>query len=231
LRNSAAVLILFSSGLLAQTVRVPFVGCESSGQTGLLDAPQGTGKAVQNAARAAQELAYYEAANGLGVFAPRGWHCYGTSGSSGADLLVLPRPITPADWSGTTSPAVHVESLSGNTSGRFEVARVIARVFPAHKAFVQNVIEMFGRASDYKLGSYPNDKLIVQTERLVQYQTAPRSEGLGTMNRLKPNDDPIDGLAILEGQTPDLLMLRVRLPRDLRDLTSIIIHQAEREHR
>jgi hypothetical protein len=51
------------------------------------------------------------------------------------------------------------------------------------------------------------------------------------MSRLKANDDPIDGVAILEGKTPDLLMLRVRLPRELRTLTSIIIDQVEREHR
>jgi len=48
------------------------------------------------------------------------------------------------------------------------------------------------------------------------------------MEQLEPSDDPIDGVAILQGSTPDLLMLRVRLPRELRDLAPIIIHQFER---
>jgi hypothetical protein len=131
--------------------------------------------------------------------------------------------MTRADWGGTASQAVQIEDLSGDTSGRFEVAKVIARVFPAHRAFVQNVIEMFPGVSDYKFGSYPRDKLISQTERLVQFQTPPHAEGLGTVSRLKANEDPVDGVAILEGPTPDLLMLRVRLPRQQRDLAPVII--------
>jgi len=43
------------------------------------------------------------------------------------------------------------------------------------------------------------------------------------MGHFKANDDPIDGVAILEGQNPDLLMLRVRLPREQRYLAQIII--------
>ena len=227
MRNRSVVLVLiYSPALLAQTARVPFVGCESSGQTGLLKAPKGTSKAVQIAARTAQELAYYEAANGVAVIAPRGWYCYGTSGSAGADLLVLPRPMTRADWSGTTSQALQVEDLSGDTSGRFEVAQVIAHAFPAHRAFVQNVIDLFDQpVGTYPYGPYPKDKLISQTDRLVQFQTPPHAEGLGTMSRLKANDDPIDGAALLVGQTPDLLMLRVRLPLKQRELAPVIIQQ------
>jgi hypothetical protein len=231
-RGVLICIALGALGLQAQTVRVPFVGCESSSQTGFLKAPKGATRAIQGDARMIRELAHYEAANGLSVLAPKGWQCFGTSGSSGAELLVLSRPITAADWSRTTSPAVHVEDLSGETSGRFEVAEVIARVFPARRAFVQGVLAMFDLpASTYTYGPYPDDKLIVRNDRLVQFQTPPRAEGLGTMSRLKANDDPIDGVATLEGKTPDLLMLRVRLPRELRTLTSIIIDQVQREHR
>ena len=45
------------------------------------------------------------------------------------------------------------------------------------------------------------------------------------MNLLEANDDPIDGVALLQGQTPDLLMLRVRLPLKQRDLAPVIIEQ------
>ncbi|MGD0132522.1 MAG: hypothetical protein ABSE57_10770 [Bryobacteraceae bacterium] len=43
------------------------------------------------------------------------------------------------------------------------------------------------------------------------------------MGHFKANDDPIDGVAILQGQNPDLLMLRVRLPPELRDPAPVII--------
>ena len=223
MRNSAVVLILFSSGLLAQTVRVPFLGCAAETAGEPLKAPKGSDKAVEINASATQKLAYYETVYGLGVLAPRGWHCFGRADSSGISVFVSPGSISPI-WTGTAGPVVQVDHLSGGTFGRFEVAGVIARVFPDHKAFVQNVIELFDRpASDFTFRPYPDDKLITQTDRLVQFQTAPHSEGLGTMSRLKANDDPIDGVAMLEGKTPDLLMLRVRLPREQRDLTKAII--------
>jgi hypothetical protein len=150
---------------------------------------------------------------------------FGIYGSSGSSLFVAPRPIEAqgAFPGGIAGSVIQVDNIDGGTSGRFAVAQVIARVFPAHKAFVQNVIDMFEGAGDYAFAPYPGDKLIVQTDRLVQFQTLPHSEGLGTMSRLKANDDPIDGVAILEGKNPDLLMLRVRLPPEQRDLAPVII--------
>jgi hypothetical protein len=231
LRNSSAVLVLlYSSALFAQTVRVPFVGCESDGQVDPLEAPKGADKVVQMKASVANRLAYYKASVAPGLFAPRGWYCFGIYGSGGSSLFVSPMPIKrgdfPPNWAGINGPAVQVDNVDGGTSGRFEVAQVLARIFPAQRTYVQSVINSFDQsASDYTFGPYPNDKLIVQKDRLVQYRTAPRSEGLGTMSRLKANDDPIDGVALLQGQTPDLLMLRVRLPLKQRDLAAVIIQQ------
>jgi hypothetical protein len=218
--NRFTLLIALPLQLLAQTSRVPFVGCASDGQLGPMKAPKGVGQIVRMDAGAAQKLAYYKASDAPGVLAPRGWYCFGTYGSSGEDLIVSPQPIT---WGGTAEAAVSIENLSGDTSGRFPVAEVIARVFPARKAFVQSVIDGSASGTEFKFGPYPNDKLTVQTDRLVEFQTPARSDGLGTMGQLKPNDDPIDGLAMLRGPTPDLLMLRVRLPRELHDLTPVII--------
>jgi hypothetical protein len=141
-------------------------------------------------------------------------------------LFVAPRPIEAqgAFPGGIAGSVIQVDNIDGGTSGRFAVAEVIARVFPARRSFVQSVIDLFDQpANTYTFGPFPSDKLIVQNERLVQFQTLPRSEGLGTMSRLKANDDPIDGVAILEGKNPDLLMLRVRLPREQRDLARVII--------
>jgi hypothetical protein len=118
---------------------------------------------------------------------------------------------------------VEVDDVDGGTSGRVEVAEVIARVLPTQRNLIQRLES--DDPSVYKFRPYPKDKLLLQTARLVRFETPPNSEGLGTMNRLTANEDPIDGVAILEGQTPDLLMLRVRLPREQRDLAPVIIQE------
>jgi len=228
---------LQSSGQKTPVVHVPFVGCASDGQVGPVAAPKGTEKVVQIDARAAQRLAYYRAEGSLGILAPRGWYCFGTYGSSGSSLYVTPQPIKTDDffsptWGGITGPAIQASGISGGTSGRFGVARVIARVFPTQTAFVQSVIkEGIEPASDFPFGPYPKDKLIIQSDRIVEYQTPPHSEGLGTTTSwLRANDYPISGVAILQGQEPDLVFLGVRLPPDMNDLTSHIIRQVEQDN-
>jgi hypothetical protein len=193
-----------------------------------LEVPKGADQVVEIARGAAQKLAYFRAF-GYGVLAPRGWYCFGTYGSGGSTLFVSSLPIKGTDFSqnqdGIAGPAVVVSATDGGSGGRFEVAQVIARVFPARRAYVEGVASEVEPPIAFTFGPYPSDKLIVQTERLVKFQTAPHSEGLGTMNRLKANNDPIDGIAILEGTTPDLLMLRVRLPLKQRNLAPVIIQQ------
>jgi hypothetical protein len=219
--------VMLPLAALAQ-VRVPFVGCPSDGQAGPVEAPKGAEQTVRIDASAAQKLAYYTD-NGPPVLAPRGWYCFGTYGSSGGTLYVSPNPIQRDDIfspsrDGFKGPVVEIDATSGNGSGTAMVAEVWARVFPAYWPIVKGLVNNGDLSADaYKFGPFQNDKLILKTERLVEFQTPAHSEGLGTMNRLKANDDPIDGVAILEGQTPDLLMLRVRLPRDLRGLAPAII--------
>ncbi len=219
--NRSIFLIVLSSTLLAQT-RVPFVGCESIGQAERVAAPKSDDKVVRINARLAQRLAYYmEGWRGTGVLAPRGWHCIGVYGSSGSVLYVTRTPTR--DMSG---PVVQFDYMSAdNGSGRYDIAQVLARVFPEQRRFVQSVIVgLDPPTSDFRFGPFPKDKLLKRTDRLVEYRTPPHSEGLGTMSQLKANDDPIDGVAILQGPTPDLVMLNVRLPRELRDLAPVIIH-------
>jgi hypothetical protein len=48
--------------------------------------------------------------------------------------------------------------------------------------------------------------------------------------RLQASDYPIDGVAILHGDTPDLLLLTVRLPAEMHDLASHIIRQVEHDY-
>jgi hypothetical protein len=218
------------------TVRVPFVGCPSDGQVSPEPAPKGNAKLLHMDGNVAQVVAFYKGNDTSRVIAPRGWHCFETSGSNGSNLYVTPQPINSGDlfsstWKGFTGPAIQVSESLGGTSGRFEVARVVARAFPTQRAFVDQVIKEGQRpASDFPFGLYPTDKVIFQSNRVVEYQTPRNSDGLGTMSMLKANDLPINGVVILRGEDPDALQISVRLPPTMNDLASQIIKQIERDN-
>jgi hypothetical protein len=213
---------------------VPFVGCAQDGQTGPTPAPSGAPKNVLMSAAAAARLAYYSAAPPNGVLAPRGWSCFGEYGSNGATLYLSPSPIQASDveaspWAAGAGPAIQVSWLSGDTSGRFQVAQVIARVFPAHQSFVQGVIgEGIEPATSFPQGPVATDKVTTKSGVAVEYETPGGAQGLGTsITALAPSPDPIDGAAVLTGATPDLAFLAARLTADTRDLTPLIVQQFE----
>lgn len=230
-----------SKELPGTTVTVPFVGCPADGQAGTLDPQKGTTQRVHIPKEVAQQLAFYKAEQGFGVLAPRGWHCFETYGSSGGSLFVSPQPIDAImlfsdTWKGFPGPVIQLSAEDGGTSGRFGVARMIARVFPSHRSFVRKVVaEGIEPASNFPSGPYPNDKLTYKGKDLVEYQTPPQTEGLGTQSRLLKNADPIGGVAMLvgedpkTGEPPSLLLLALRLPPEMTNLTSAIIRQTEYE--
>jgi hypothetical protein len=225
----------------ATTVTVPFVGCPADGQAGPLDPPKGIAQVVHIPREAAQQLAFYMGEQGFSVLAPRGWHCFEIDGARGSSLFVSPQPIDgnrllSDAWKGFTGPVIQLSFEAGGTSGRFEVARMIARVFPAHRSFVGKVIaENIEPASNFPSGPYPNDKLTYKSKDLVEYQTPPQTEGLGTQSRLLKNADPIGGVAMLvgedpkTGEPPSVLLLAVRLSSEMTGLSSAIIQQTEYE--
>jgi hypothetical protein len=136
--------------------------------------------------------------------------------------------VTPDDaqlGNSIRGPVVEVDYMtSEHGSGMDEIAMVFAHVFPHEHAFARRVRDRIEpRPNDDKFGPAPKDKLIVQTDRLVQLRTPAHSEGLGTMAWIKPSEDPIDVVAIVINKAPTLVMLRVRLPRELHDLAPIII--------
>jgi hypothetical protein len=214
-------------------VSVPFIGCKSDGQVGPQEAPKGTSRFVPINRAEADNLAYYKSAQGLGVLAPSGWHCFGLYGSGGDALFVSPEEIDRADKfprpeSGFPGPAIEVSRRFGETIGRFDVADVIARVFPEHNAFVTGIMKSFDQpASEYTFGPYPSDTLKYKSSTVVEYTTPAQSEELGTRSWLKRNSSPIEGVAMLVGHTPDLLLLSVRLPDDLASLTPSVVSQIE----
>jgi hypothetical protein len=216
-------------------VRVPFVGCKSDGQVGPLEAPAGRTEIVRTSTRAAQRLAYYKARYGFGVLAPRDWHCFSTYGSSGSSLYVSPEPIDPArlfsaTWKGFSGQVIQISVSDAGTSGRFQVAKIIARVFPDYRQFVRDVIaEGAEPASSFPIGPYPHDKLTYRSKRIVEFETPADVKGLGTDSRLQGDTDPISGVAILFGDDTSLVQLSTRLPVQDRELTRVIVEQVERE--
>jgi len=214
---------------------VPFVGCASDGQAGPLQAPAGQSKLVGIPAGVGQRLAYYKAEYGAGVLAPRGWHCFSAYGSDGSNLFVSPDPIDPKapfsdSWKGFSGQAIQISDIVGGTSGRFEVAQIIARVFPDYKAFAENVIaEGIEPASSFPFGPYPKDKLTYRSKSIVEFETPANAQGLGTRSRLQANANPIDGVAILSGEETDLVLLSARLSERDHDLIPTIVEQVEKE--
>jgi hypothetical protein len=132
------------------------------------------------------------------------------------------------DWKGFTGLAIQISVSSGGTSGRFEVAKVTARVFPAYKQFAQNVIaEGIEPASDFPFGPYANDKLTDRGKNIVEFETPANAVGLGTDSRLLPNASPIDGVAVITGTDTDLIQLSARVAANDRDLIPLIVKRAE----
>lgn len=213
---------------------VPFVGCASDGQSGPVPAPDGASKVVPISAEVARSLAYYESETGFGVLGPRGWHCFGIYGSSGDALYVSPRVVSPnklfsGSREGLAGSVILLSRHNGGSSGRYAVAEIIARIFPAHRAFVRDVIaEGVKPATAFALAPYPKDTLLYRSNEAVEYKTPPHDYGLGTQG-LKPNGDPISGVAILSGVDTDLITLSVRLSSDQAVLISSIVQQVERD--
>jgi hypothetical protein len=237
---AAALVILAGTTANAKRtpVSVPFVGCRSDGQTGPVKASNGKSPVVPIEGELAHRLAYYSSEEGFGVLAPRGWYCFGTYGSGGNWLYVSPEPVDTRNlfsdnWQGLTGPAIQLSYSYGGTSGRFTVADIIARVFPAYKAFVTDVSKDVVPPDSFSFGPYPKDTLTYKSKSVVEYITPAETDGLGTRTELKKNDHPIEGVAILVERTPDLLLLAVRLPPELAGLSPTIIHEIERdaEHR
>jgi hypothetical protein len=214
---------------LAEVMKpVPFVGCRSDGQMGPQAAPRRAKATPKLPSAYADRLAFYAAADGPGVLAPRGWRCFGLEGSNGVAVIVTPeahgselidaRPII-------SGPAVELYSTSSETSGRFEVARVAAGFFPSFKDFVRQVAaEGIEEIEPSRPG--PRDQITLRTATKVEFTTPAGQKGLGTRSRLKPSGDPIRGAYVIDPE--GLTTIHVRLPASAGDLAPLVIREAER---
>lgn len=235
----AIVLLMLAAPAAAREplVRVPFVGCPSDGQQGPQPAPKnGTTPRIQ--ARIAAKLAFYSMGE-IGVLAPRGWHCLGLSGSNGSILIVTPTKHRPDDFLNDRprslhGPVIQADLSYGGTSGRYAVAKAVARYFPGHYKFVRDVIKMdrdIGARSIEPLprNPYSTDVIGRRTATSLRFMTPAHHKGEGTDSWLAPDQHPIEGIRVLlKGfDGPDLYGVDVRLPPRLRGLTEVILSSAK----
>ncbi len=216
-----------------QPSNIPFVGCPSDGQLGPQPAP--TVKAFHRnlPPETASRLAYYEGPDGMGTLAPRDWHCFALIGSDGDFLYVAPQPIGAAKlydrkhWHGFLGPAIQLSGILGDTSGRMEVAPIVARVFPKYRSYVESIIvEGFEPAKDFPFVPYPKDKLHYGNDHAVDFTTPPNTRGLGTASRLLKSNLSISGIVLFNPSKDgdhEMVYLSVRLPPQMDDLTPVII--------
>jgi hypothetical protein len=233
--TASTISFCLANTLLAQKnatmIPVPFVGCKSDGQVGPIEAPKARLVSIPVSHGIADKLAVYEAARGFDVIAPRGWNCFEIYGSSGSTLLVSEQPFD-TDERGYKEMRADGSALvatfrDGETSGRFAVAEIVARVFPAFRSYAENVAKDDDQPP-FHVGPWPADVLRRIGQNMVEYRTSGSNDGLGTWSELKKNADPIDGVAILTGAEHDLSVLAVRLPSNQRSFAPIIVREFER---
>src|ERR1700678_3107768 len=117
--TTALAFLLFSPTIAGQEPAqppssIPVVGCRSDGQLGAQPAPISRTFHRNLPLDIASSLAYYEGPDGIGTFAPRGWHCFALIGSNGDFLYVAPEPIDAnklfdrKHWHGFTGPAIQL---------------------------------------------------------------------------------------------------------------------------
>lgn len=212
---------------------VSFVGCPSDGQLGQ-EPPPKHAKVPLLPAQVASRLAFYQAARGPGVLAPKGWHCFGLYGSNGDSLLVTPErhsfsDLTRSDGGSIKGFAVTISHQFGGTSGRWAVAAAIARFFPARREFIRSIEDMGLAVGPLPSSHDRNDVIEYRTSDFVRYTTRARRKGWGTRWQLQPNNVAVEGIVALipRRDGPDLLEAKTRLPANLQRLTPIILSQAK----
>jgi hypothetical protein len=177
----------------------------------------------------ADQLAYYKAEHGSGIFAPKGWYCRAWNGSNGSFLAVTPKPIPPPYFPlpSIGGPAVTIATWDGESSGRVRVAVVASQLFSvAGSDFAARVRQEHLIAdSAFDPESYPDDQLQYLSDRFVEYTTPANHTGLGTDGMLDMSNLPVRGLTILNlaDEANSLIEVRVRLPPNLNSLTEPIL--------
>lgn len=220
----------------ASRVQVPSIGCDADGQVGWVNAPKEHPVAINLPPSIADKLAYYKGPHtAFGVLAPKGWHCFENYGSGGETLYVAPYSFQ-ADlrysktWKGFTGPVIELEFVDGGTSGRFGVAKAIARFFPDFKEFTRQVVaERIMPAREFDVTPFPGETLTYRSNKMVEFRTPGNMDGSGTGGRLLKSASPVDGVIALYGDEPSIAQISIRLAAGDRDLERYIVRRFETE--
>lgn len=227
---SIAVLTPGEARAQAKQDTIAFVGCPADGQAGYLPPPERSPKLAALHAVTPQPIAYYQGEPGPGVFAPRGWHCQVTYGSSGSTLVVTPDSINLLRYPPPRihGPAVEMTLQYAGTSGRFGVARYASRLFPTVlRAFIARV-KSEGLVPDSELTGreYARDSVWSLSRLAAEFVTPGGADGLGTAGYLDASADPVRGVAVAEASPdePDITIFRIRLGSGMRQLEATLLN-------
>jgi hypothetical protein len=181
-------------------------------------------------ASVAPKLAYYTGGFG-GVLAPRGWQCDVWFNAGGMTVYVRPHRKD------ARAPFVQIITAENdaNFSQKEIVATVVAHLFPAHAAYVKEVVAQEHENSgdgtyDIAIGPYPADKITRRTATLVEFVTPPNKDGMGTEYGIGKNAVPVFGAAFLASDDSYAQIALVRLPDELKSLAPAILKSAEPAH-
>ena len=236
---AAATLLLAIGTAQAGQVTVPFVGCPTDSLTAPLPAPNGSPLPVSLDAKTASRLAFYKSQRDQGIIGPRGWHCQSFMAASGWVTIVLPETPRPSTmlrypvFHPVKGPAIQITHFDSASSGRIEIAKLIARYFPQRGFFAKFVIATkVAPASEFPSGPFKADRLITRKTDVVEYLSPAGKEGQGTAYRLVPGDLPIRTFVAVVGpdEEPQGFVMGVRLPEDRDDLAPVILSWAERQY-
>jgi hypothetical protein len=210
---------------------IPVTGCPTDGQMGPGPAPADGVAPVKVDHATTARLAYYAAADGQRVLAPRGWHCQQWVGSSSSELIVAPGAIESrgSRSRGITGDGVSLTLFYGGTSGRFTVAKYVEQLFPgAAKAFVSRVKSELNELPEmaWTAQHYPFDVYSRTGPTALEFRTPGNREGMGTTGPLAKSAEDVRGTVLLRDpdDEPDLTILRVRLPEAMRALEDAVLH-------
>jgi hypothetical protein len=120
-----------------------------------------------------------------------------------------------------------IQTTDAETSGRFHVAIVAARLFSVVAAEFIAAVRQEHLISDslFDARPYPDDQLQYLSDRFVRYTTPANRNGLGTESLLELSNLPIRGLTILHPgrDMRSLIEVRVRLPASLNPVAEAIV--------
>jgi hypothetical protein len=225
-------LVCMATGVTAnaETVEARVVQCRSISQGEELEPRKKLGNIPRLAIADASRLAFYVSASHA-VLAPRNWHCFENGGSSGSFLIIAPDEgaVLAPPKGGVVGPAVQVSVAYAGTSGRFSVAKIDAQLFPEKREFVQSVIdEGIAPASEFSKVPVPSDVITRIGQGVVEFDTPPEHDGLGTMSWLAKGPLFIHGAIVLdEVGEGDIVSVMIRLTPEEDGLAKIIASEIE----